>query len=129
MAKICCRVVSDSEASTTCELSSQVARRRGMEIQRFKYVANVALPETSKGQKHKKLEHINAVNNSSSDGGKQFLESKNERSKTKESLISDRSENLSSSSSSLLSSSANQEMYPKFGVASVCGRRRDMEVN
>ncbi|KAI7992408.1 hypothetical protein LOK49_LG12G01849 [Camellia lanceoleosa] len=129
MAKIYCGVVSDSEASTTCKLSSRVARHRRMEIRRFKYVASVASPETSNGRERQKLEHDNAIDNSSSDGGEQFLESKNERLETKESSISDRPENLSSPSSSLLSSLANQEVYPKFGVASVCGRWRDMKVN
>lgn len=129
MAEICCEVVSDSEASTPCEPSSRLARRRRMEIRRFKYVAGVTTPETSNGQKRQKLEHDNAVENSLSDGGEQILESENERSETKESSISDRPENLSSPipSSSLLSSSVSQEVYPKFGVASVCGRRRDME--
>ena len=49
MAEICCGVVSDGETSTQCEPSSRVARRRRMELRRFKFVAGVAPSETENG--------------------------------------------------------------------------------
>lgn len=76
MAEICCGVVSKSEASTPCEQSSRAARRRRMEIRRFKFVSGVSSPETENGLKRRKLDVYsrdceNAVENSDSDEEKQ----------------------------------------------------------
>ncbi|KAF2291722.1 hypothetical protein GH714_035337 [Hevea brasiliensis] len=58
MAEICCGVVSDSEASMPCEGSPRAARRRRMEIRRFKFVTGVvpSSPETAESNKRRKIE-------------------------------------------------------------------------
>lgn len=132
MAGICCGLVNESETSTACEQSSRAARRRRMEIRRFKFVAGVATPEpgsTSTEQKRRKLEGYytasfsrdceNAVEMSVTDEEKKVVE--NESLETK-----GISNSNSNSNDGCVSTSVSSE-YPKFGVASVCGRRRDME--
>lgn len=132
MAGICCGLVNESETSTACEQSSRAARRRRMEIRRFKFVAGVATPEpesTSTEQKRRKLEGYytasfsrdceNAVETSVTDEDKKVVE--NESLETKG--ISNSNSNYNDG---CVSTSVSSE-YPKFGVASVCGRRRDME--
>lgn len=136
MADICCGVVSESEASTTCEQSSRAARRRRMEIRRFKFVSGVSSPETENGPKRQKVEVYSrdcgdAVENSDEDEEKQLLVADTGRFESKDISISNQSSNKSISTGSLSPSTpvvpeASRE-YPKFGVASVCGRRRDME--
>lgn len=136
MAEICCGVVSKSEASTPCEQSSRAARRRRMEIRRFKFVSGVSSPEIENGLKRRKLDVYsrdceNAVENSDSDEEKQVRVAESGRSESKDIPISNQPLNLSIATGSLSPSTpvvpeASRE-YPKFGVASVCGRRRDME--
>ncbi|GLT37707.1 hypothetical protein SLA2020_120100 [Shorea laevis] len=140
MAEMCCGVVSEGEApSTPCESSSRVARRRRMEIRRFKFVIGVAQPEAAvvveeeeKSLKRPKLEVYaaasfsldgeNAVGNCvSDDDGENSVKVKNGRSETKGGIM------RSNSSPSLLIPLLNPEFNLKFGFASVCGRRRDME--
>ncbi|XWS53086.1 hypothetical protein CRYUN_Cryun11dG0127400 [Craigia yunnanensis] len=131
MAEICGGVVSEVKASTTCESSSRAARRRRMEIRRIKFV-DVAPSEAENGRKRQKLQVYaasfsidceNDENNfaSDEDGKKQTVEVKNGRSKMKGTIVK------SHSSPTLLLPVIDLELYPKFGVASVCGRRRDME--
>ncbi|XVE59319.1 hypothetical protein DITRI_Ditri05aG0036400 [Diplodiscus trichospermus] len=130
MAEICCGVVSEGEASNPCEPSSRAARRRRMEIRRIKFV-DVASSEAENGQKRQKLKVYaasfsldceNAEDNSASDedGKRQIVKAKNGKSTTK-GIVKSRS------TPSLLIPVIDSELYPKFGVASVCGRRRDME--
>ncbi|XWS74080.1 hypothetical protein CRYUN_Cryun02cG0184800 [Craigia yunnanensis] len=131
MAEICYGVVSEGEASTPCGPSSRAARRRRMEIRRIKFV-DVAPPEAENGRKRQKLQAYadsfsldceNAEDNSASDEDlkKQTIKVKNGKSKMKGIIVK------SHSSPSLLIPVIDSELYPKFGVASVCGRRRDME--
>uniref|UniRef100_A0A7N2KNV1 protein-serine/threonine phosphatase n=1 Tax=Quercus lobata TaxID=97700 RepID=A0A7N2KNV1_QUELO len=121
MAGICCGLVNKSETSTACEQSSRAARRRRMEIRRFKFVTGVATPEpesSSTEQKRQKLEgYYTAPFSSTDDEKKEVVVVENERLEIKE---------ISSSNDGCASTSVSSE-YPKFGVASVCGRRRDME--
>jgi hypothetical protein len=132
MADICCGVVSKSEAKTPCEQSSRAARRRRMEIRRFKFVSGVSSPETENGHKRQKLEVYsrgceNAVENSDSDGEKQVLVADTGRSENKDISVSNQSISTGSVSPSTHVAPEASREYPKFGVASVCGRRRDME--
>ncbi|XWS71645.1 hypothetical protein CRYUN_Cryun03dG0156000 [Craigia yunnanensis] len=131
MTEICRGVVSEGEASTTCEPSSRAARRRRMKIRRIKFV-DVPPSEAENGRKRQKLQVYaasfsldceNAEENSASDEDvkKQEVKVRNGRSKTKGMIVK------SHSSASLLIHVIDSELYPKFGVASVCGRRRDME--
>jgi protein phosphatase 2C len=130
-------MVSESEASTPCEQSSRAARRRRMEIRRFKFVSGgVSSPEKENEHKRQKIEVYsrdceNAVENTDSDEEKKVLVAESGRSESKDISISNQSLNLSISTGSLSPSTpvvpeASWE-YPKYGVASVCGRRRDME--
>ncbi|KAG5253762.1 protein phosphatase [Salix suchowensis] len=141
-------VVSESEAwSTSCRPSSRIARRRRMEIRRLKFVAGVASTETGADgmgtHKKQKLQVYsstrsgtdsspcsrdcqNAVENcgaEQSDENKPF-----EKGKSSENIISSQYSLKPTSSPSILStSSIDPDQFPKFGVTSVCGRRRDME--
>ncbi|XVF68844.1 hypothetical protein PTKIN_Ptkin11bG0033600 [Pterospermum kingtungense] len=134
MAEICCGVVNEGEVSAApCESSSRAARRRRMEIRRIKFVDVAPSSEAENGQKRQKLQVYAASisldcesgeDNSASeeDVKKQtIIKVKNGRSKAKGTMVK------SHSSSSLLVPVIGTELYPKFGVASVCGRRRDME--
>ncbi|XVF05450.1 hypothetical protein REPUB_Repub05bG0173300 [Reevesia pubescens] len=131
MAEICCGVMSEGEASTPCESSPRAARRRRMEIRRIKFV-DVTPSDAENGRKRQKLQVYaasfaldceNGEDNSAydEDGKKKTLKLKNGRSKTKGAMVK------SHSTPSLLIPVIDSELYPKFGVASVCGRRRDME--
>lgn len=138
MAEICCGVVSDSEATTSCETSSRTARRRRMEIRRFKFVTGVVASDTEENErpKRQKLEAYptsfsrdweNALENCVSDEGEmrdqQQTKVENGRSKRKDVVLP--SESLSTLP--LTTASLDPNSNPKYGVSSVCGRRRDME--
>ncbi|XAR58953.1 Phosphoprotein phosphatase [Bertholletia excelsa] len=118
MAEICCGVVSDSEASKPCKPSSRAARRRRMEIRRFKLVTGAGVATTSNdsddGQKRHKLDlHRTSVSPECHNAGEGDAETK---------MIS-----IPDLNPSVVTSLFGEAMYPKFGLASVCGRRRDME--
>lgn len=140
MAEICCGVVSESEANPTCKPSSRAAaRRRRMEIRRFKFVGGggvggVAHPrggETASGLKRRKL--LDAGEGFCSDEEKRVGGLGDGRLERKAASISDDSLTLIRATAALSrtqSSPAALELpseYPKFGVSSVCGRRREME--
>ncbi|XP_042474852.1 probable protein phosphatase 2C 24 [Macadamia integrifolia] len=142
MAEICCGVVSGSDTAASCEPSSRAARRRRMEIRRFKFIAGVALP-LENGNKRPKLEVCpdlspreceNAVENC---GGvaeapepRLDLEVKDDSLETND-VSSESPECLTLS---LCGNPAPVDVVPelfdktpKYGTTSVCGRRRDME--
>ncbi|KAK8683461.1 hypothetical protein V6N13_039521 [Hibiscus sabdariffa] len=101
-----------------------------MEIRRLNFV-DVTPSEAENGRKRQKLQVYaasfsldrgNAEDDSGSDEGKnQMIKLKNFRSKTKGTIVK------SNSSPSALLPVIGSAISPKFGVASVCGRRRDME--
>ncbi|KAA8549321.1 hypothetical protein F0562_001005 [Nyssa sinensis] len=133
MAEIYCGVMSESDASKPSEPNSRSARRRRMEIRRIKFVAGGATSDTTNEEKRQKLElHPatvsreceNAFENCASDGERSHLERDNEKLEAKGISNSNQSPVLSPSPSTTL---VDLEVHPKFGVASVCGRRRDME--
>ncbi|KAF2311902.1 hypothetical protein GH714_027274 [Hevea brasiliensis] len=139
MAEMCCGVLSDGEASTPCEESSKAARRRRMEIRRFKFVTGAAptSPETEESNKRQKIEiHAASLHASGGDDCEDsvvehqdervVLKVENRKSETKEIVISNKSLSLILSPS-ISSPAIDPDFFPKFGVASVCGRRRDME--
>lgn len=138
MAEICSGLVSEKDASSTCDRSSRAARRRRMEIRRFKFVPSS--PEMEEGLKRRKQEVCtpsfsrdcgNAVENSVSDEEKQLAVVESGRAEAKEISITSQPSNVSfatgcsSPSDPVLPEVCNK--YPKFGFVSVCGRRRDME--
>lgn len=129
MAEIFCGVVSEGETTRQCKPSSRAARRRRMEIRRVKFV-DMASSAAENGRKRRKLQVYassfnvdsqNSEDNSASDEDGKSLLVENRRSETKRMIVK------SHSSPSLLIPEIGSQSYPKFGVASVCGRRRDME--
>ncbi|XP_015575533.3 probable protein phosphatase 2C 24 [Ricinus communis] len=162
MAEICSGVVSDSEAaSKPCEGSSRAARRRRMEIRRFKLVTEVA-PEKDEVVNDNGSNSNNNVDNDNSNsnsnkrrkikvataslpgggGGEDgeecwgikdddqeeriVVKVENGKSETKEILIPSKALNLILAPPPA-ADVIDADLYPKYGVASVCGRRRDME--
>lgn len=129
MAEICCGIVSDGEASKQGESSSRTARRRRMEIRRFKFVTGVVPPaEAERGQKRPKgkpRDCENAVENCGS-VEKHTVKAEFGRSATGLISVSSVTFSLSCSPSAPADPDDFSEL-PKFGFASVCGRRRDME--
>ncbi|XP_039041606.1 probable protein phosphatase 2C 24 [Hibiscus syriacus] len=130
MAEICRRVVNEGQATIPYEPSSRAARRRRMEIRRIKIV-DMASSEAENSRKRKKMqvyeasffldsENANEISASDEDR-KRTVIPKNGRSETNGTIMK------SHSSPSLLNPVNDSGLHPKFGVASVCGRRRDME--
>ncbi|XP_060668009.1 probable protein phosphatase 2C 24 isoform X1 [Ziziphus jujuba] len=138
MAEICCGVISENETSPPCETRSRAARRRRMEIRKFKYVAGVSPQDAvvHNGQKRPKVEDyeaslsrdcLNAVENCSPEGDKQLVKVETGRSMTNKIPVSGLSISVLCPTPSVTSDPELLSEIPKFGVASVCGRRRDME--
>lgn len=148
MAEICCGVVSENETSSSggCETTPRAARRRRMEIRRIKFVAGVGggqQTEVDSRVKRPKLEVTtisrecdNALERSCSGGAEDKLLRREDglfssAKGTTDDLPTvlngsqiDFAPILSNLPSQLLIES---ETCPKFGMSSVCGRRRDME--
>nr|AAL16163.1 AT5g59220/mnc17_110 [Arabidopsis thaliana] len=92
--------------------SSQAARRRRMEIRRFKFVSGEQEPVFVDGDLQRRRRRESTVAASTSTV---FYET------AKEVVV------LCESLSSTVVAFPDPEAYPKYGVASVCGRRREME--
>ncbi|KAL1545051.1 protein-serine/threonine phosphatase [Salvia divinorum] len=112
MAEICCGVVSDSEGS--CETSSRAARRRRMELRR------VRVDPTAKRPRLQLPSPKDCHYYSDADGASLTLEN-GSRDHLPPNLSTPVLPAVGSSSSN------SKDIIPKFGFASVCGRRRDME--
>ncbi|XP_010256813.1 PREDICTED: protein phosphatase 2C 37-like [Nelumbo nucifera] len=141
MAEICCGFVSESETAAPCEPNPRAARRRRMEIRRFKFIAGVSISQEN-GRKRPRLDVFtavsprdceNAVENCGMNGVQQHRSAA-------EDVESDTNSNSSSGRLSVQEISGPSEppapvlveplfldQHPKFGMTSVCGRRRDME--
>lgn len=137
MAGICCGVVGEGETPTPIE-PSRSSRRRRLDLLPLKYIADMAVPPPETGLKRQKLDLCttssptttkprdceNAVENCESSGvNKQ--EEQNKEPKGDE-LLQSTVSLLNSTATAKLGNEAVNEV-PKFGVTSVCGRRRDME--
>ncbi|KAJ7947590.1 Protein phosphatase 2C [Quillaja saponaria] len=129
MADICCEVVSESEASSSCKPRSRAARRRRIESRRFKFVTGVA-PQGEESQNEDKIQKVELQLNIKTPSFSRDCE------KAVENCVSDvenrsRSEVQEKQISCFPISTVDPDVlvseYPKFGVASVCGRRREME--
>ncbi|KAL9421584.1 hypothetical protein AB3S75_033956 [Citrus x aurantiifolia] len=121
MAGICCGVVGESEPAVSVEQSSRASRRRRLELRPFNLVADVAvLPPSDNVRKRKKLELYTALTAAHArENTEQNCEAKDsERGRTvnKEELVGN-----NEAADDLVNDN------PKFGMTSVCGRRRDME--
>lgn len=112
MADICCGVVSDSEASGGCGRNSREARRRRIELRRFKSVSGEVKRQKMDGSSPTSSfpweccvsdELIREEKKSSSSEEKEMA------------ILGVKALGLSPTTAT------------RFGVSSVCGRRRDME--
>ncbi|KAI3772296.1 hypothetical protein L6452_03478 [Arctium lappa] len=128
MAEICRRVVSDQkEASQSVESSSQEARRKRMEIKRVKFhVVGVPTIANGNGFKRPRLSISPAsfsrgYNDAVEDSSFSELKEDDDRVDVNKPTTPLVSTSLSPSGS------GDGESVPRFGVASVCGRRREME--
>lgn len=150
MAEICCGVVSEGEnnlvLSSACEsISTRVARKRRMEIRRFKYVAGVPVDDLEIFDENKRPKFEGASTSSSSPPPppsfprecSNAVENSASDTRVREMIDSAETENdddtNKKNSSSLQQTTSpgldggRSQVVPKFGIASVCGRRRDME--
>ncbi|KAF8396817.1 hypothetical protein HHK36_018450 [Tetracentron sinense] len=141
MAEICCGIRSGSDTSAECEPSSRSARRRRMEIRRYKFISGVAVPQLENDGKRQKLEVYpsssqrdcqNTDANCTVDRIQDRLESENGGSETDEKSNSNQSpvETTLKQSSPQATVPVEPVLFdqcPKFGMTSVCGRRREME--
>ncbi|GMJ11913.1 ABA-HYPERSENSITIVE GERMINATION 3, ARABIDOPSIS THALIANA PROTEIN PHOSPHATASE 2CA [Hibiscus trionum] len=128
MAGVYCGVVGESEAVATVEPSLRASRRRRLELRPYKIVADAAVqPPLENDQKRKKLDRqlflpvssrdcVNAVQNSDTQKLAKYDGLDNEG------LFCNGNVKLETESSV-----EGEKEWPKFGMASVCGRRRDME--
>ncbi|KAL2973744.1 hypothetical protein AAZX31_14G064400 [Glycine max] len=119
MAGICCGVVGEAaETSSPIEPTSRPSARRSLDLLPLKYIAaDVSVPPLENSRKRQRLDRRasparecdNAVHSS--------------KSKVVEVVpnYSSKSPTLDSTSPTVV------EEYPRYGVTSVCGRRRDME--
>ncbi|KAL4188688.1 hypothetical protein AMTRI_Chr08g161680 [Amborella trichopoda] len=129
MAEICYGVVSDGEASPPCEPSSRAARRRRMEIRRFKIVAGVATsPENSRKRQRTEAslsprECSNAIETCDESSGQIQSGRKVLARRTSDSYESQ----MTKIPLAVAPDDRVSEWRPVFGMLSVCGRRRDME--
>ncbi|XP_031274022.1 protein phosphatase 2C 37 [Pistacia vera] len=123
MAGICCGVVNETEPAAPVEPSSRTSRRRRLELRPFKLVADAAVqPPTplENGRKRQRLELFTPVprENCETNVPNRSRSVNNEKVNSNEAL------NLSSRAN-LVDDEGDES--PKFGMTSVCGRRRDME--
>ncbi|KAL8462867.1 hypothetical protein ACS0TY_033754 [Phlomoides rotata] len=131
MAGMCCGVkIGEAEASTPVEPSSKSARRRRMEIHQFSFIPtdSVLAPPLNGGGKRKKQkldavvpvlpprECVNAVQN--------CVVVQKERLSGE---ISTETKALTTAPADSRIEALSTPDHPKFGMTSVCGRRRDME--
>ncbi|XVF75286.1 hypothetical protein PTKIN_Ptkin13bG0175000 [Pterospermum kingtungense] len=126
MARICCEVVGESEAAATVEPTSRASRRRRMELRPFKLIANATVqPPLENGQKRQKLDLdlFLAVSPRNCDNAVENLDTNNLKKdhELKESPTSNGTVKVQTENS------IGENEWPKFGMTSVCGRRRDME--
>lgn len=129
MAETCCGVLRDGEVSGPCEPSARAARRRRIEIRRFRTVADVASPADAFSFKRQKIG--GPLSPASPPAGQ--IEKAFETPSARDELIrdvagcgaaeSEENPDLKSEPVQLVLS----DRCPKYGSTSVCGRRRDME--
>ncbi|KAM3344970.1 protein phosphatase 2C 37 [Capsicum galapagoense] len=134
MAGMCCGVnIAETEAATPVETSLEAARRRRMEIHQFRFVP--APTDTSVAvQEHGRKRQRAEKGVTTTEMKRQKLESTVTISlSTSPVVVSDEKEvvpDLSESGTTQLGYMENEVVsddLPKFGMTSVCGRRRDME--
>lgn len=105
----------ETETSAPVEPSSEGARRRRMEIHQFRFVAaDVTVAPLENGRKRKRVE-ISPV----------YAQGESKRSEKKVVEKEDSGVEVSDSPESVVFGCVSEG--PRFGITSVCGRRREME--
>ncbi|KAK8531786.1 hypothetical protein V6N13_131144 [Hibiscus sabdariffa] len=128
MAGVYCGVVGESEAVATVEASLRPSRRRRLERRPYKIVADAAVqPPLENNQKRKKLDRglFLPVSSRDCDNAVQNTDTKTlpkDDDLNNEGLVCNGTVKLETEISV-----GGEKEWPKFGMASVCGRRRDME--
>lgn len=117
MAGICCGLVGEGEASAPIEPSSRTLKRRKMElVPSFKFMTDVAVPQRAGRPRKRLCSHSSSLrecHGGVESCGAEFSEALRL--------------NLCGKSTCEQQQQQQVEECPKFGVTSVCGRRRDME--
>ncbi|XP_058787535.1 protein phosphatase 2C 37-like [Vicia villosa] len=116
MAGMCCGVVGEGDSPA----SSRSSRRRNLDMLPFKYIADMAVSSSGTSRKRRQADlsgksDFESCEDSNGDCG-------NEKSKKNKNESTQVSENKPSTEGN-----SEDAEFPKFGVTSVCGRRRDME--
>lgn len=132
MAGICCGVVGESEPAAPVEPSSRTSRRRRLELRPFNLVSDVAvLPLLENDRKRQKVDFFATVPCAPENPVENCEVSQVKRSRDVDKVK--KTEDLKFNSA-VDSKSAEGRVIddfvvgnPKFGMTSVCGRRRDME--
>ncbi|GMI87167.1 ABA-HYPERSENSITIVE GERMINATION 3, ARABIDOPSIS THALIANA PROTEIN PHOSPHATASE 2CA [Hibiscus trionum] len=121
MAGVCCGVVAESEPAAAVEQTSKSSRRRRLEIRPFKLVSEASgLPPLENGRKCQKLD-LNLLLPASPRDCDNAIENSYANKLSEDHVVN---EGLNSNGIEELE---NESEQPKFGLTSVCGRRRDME--
>ncbi|XP_045786933.1 protein phosphatase 2C 37-like [Trifolium pratense] len=118
MAEICCGVVGAGETPTpTIEPNSRNSVRRSLDFLPLKYIADMAIPSENISRKRQKLDPSTKKGVVSSES------STNEKSTKNEVVLVANCSNVSEAENEVVV----VEDCPKYGITSVCGRRREME--
>ncbi|XWS07722.1 hypothetical protein CRYUN_Cryun41cG0014500 [Craigia yunnanensis] len=127
MAGICCGVVGESEAAAAVKPASRASRRRRLEIGPLKLVADAGVqPALETSRKRQKLDLDLFLPASSRDCDNAVRNSDTNKFKKDHEF----NEGVNSNGTVKLeaeNSVVEEKESPKFGMTSVCGRRRDME--
>ncbi|CAL0315732.1 unnamed protein product [Lupinus luteus] len=125
MAGICCGVV---EGETSTPIASSSLRRRSSDLFPLKYIADMAVP-SSDGSSWKRQKLDSLPQPRECDNTVQNCESNLTRDKNEEQSKESKGHNgvVIVSEVPTLGNEVEVEECPKYGVTSVCGRRRDME--
>lgn len=132
MAGICCGIVGESEKSASVEPSSRSVSRRRADIRPFRFIAGVSM---SQQENSRKRPRFGVYPSSSPRGVQNAIESCTAEEEQSEKRVRREGEGLQLNlSTSICSQTDSVEALrevghdcPKFGMTSVCGRRRDME--
>ncbi|XP_009351424.2 protein phosphatase 2C 37 [Pyrus x bretschneideri] len=144
MAGMCCGVVGESEASaatttttTTMDSSSRTSRRRRLDLLPLKYIAELAVqPTAENGRKRQKIDmyrSLSSVPQNAAESSKEGLEESKPSATVRvvedDAGVKDRRGDEVSESVRVENKAVQAPVQdsPRFGMTSVCGRRRDME--
>ncbi|KAE8712043.1 Protein phosphatase 2C 37 [Hibiscus syriacus] len=120
MAGVCCEVVAETESAAAVEQNSRSSRRRRMDLRPCKLVSDASVsPPLENGRKRQKLD-LGLILQASRDCDNAIENSESNQ------LNEDHETNESFNSNGTVELEIETEPT-KFGLTSVCGRRRDME--